>query len=398
MSQEGGKRDHTGSDNSSIYAAVTRSLLRGVTVYFSRPVRLFRPVKASGWTSLRNSARRDGETLSPKYLNSLIKQHGVSVIPRHFFPPLLINACLGTLLFTSYTSMSSTLCHEFPHASTTLIASISGASAGAIQAIAGAPADNARILMEHGVFHPEKSVSGWRHAWKEVFLRTESPLRPSRSAEARVQQIREMREVREWMHEVREMAGRGWDGWGWGLAKDVLGFALFFAVFDISRKAALQASSFVERSLSAQSGNLLSEDEKTKTSKTARMTQGTVLVTGGVVAGLGYEIVGRPFDAIRREWHISSLSVGTASQLMAAPPKVAAQSRFPPLLDLVLKIVREEGMRGLFRGPSPSVMTSRSSDASGWRSRVYPVLRALARVGPWGIGFLVWEALGPGIQ
>jgi hypothetical protein len=75
--------------------------------------------------------------------------------------------------------------------------------------MAGAPAENARILMEQGVFHSEKSVSGWRHAWKEVFLRTESPLRPSSGAETRVQQIREMREVREWVREVREMAGRG---------------------------------------------------------------------------------------------------------------------------------------------------------------------------------------------
>jgi Mitochondrial carrier protein len=148
------------------------------------------------------------------------------------------------------------------------------------------------------------------------------------------------------------------------------------------------------------------------------MTQGTVLVTGGgelcipaslepssrrsipslVVAGLGYEIVGRPFDAIRHEWHISSLSVRTVSQPMTAPLKVAAQSRFPPLLDLILKIVRKEGMRGLFRGPSPSVVPPKSSNANGWRSRAYPVLRALARVGPWGIGFLVWGTVGPGIQ
>lgn len=98
-----------------------------------------------------------------------------------------------------------------PDSSVEVIALLSGAGAGAIQAMGGAPAENARILMEQGVFHPERSVSGWRHAWKEVFSRSQYPLQPSSGTEARIQQIREMREVRDWVHEVREMAGRGDD-------------------------------------------------------------------------------------------------------------------------------------------------------------------------------------------
>jgi hypothetical protein len=111
-------------------------------------------------------------------------------------------------------------------------------------------------------------------------------------------------------------------------------------------------------------------------------------------------MVGRPFDVLRHEWHIYSLhntSSTAKSQPIASTSRVA-QSRFPPLLHLALKIIREEGIRGLFRGSPRSTVSSRPTDVGSWQSRAYPALRALARVGPWGVGFLVWEALGPGIQ
>lgn len=67
-----------------------------------------------------------------------------------------------------------------------------------------------RLLMEQGVFHPEKSVSGWRHAWKEVFRGTQGPdVSPPIRKEDRIRSMREIRELRGWVHEVQEMAGRG---------------------------------------------------------------------------------------------------------------------------------------------------------------------------------------------
>lgn len=90
--------------------------------------------------------------------------------------------------------------------------------AGAVQALAGAPADNVRALMEQGAFHPEKSVSGWRHAWKEVFIRSSESAQASAAAAAehmpsasnsRLKNVRDMREIRSWVGEVRSMAGRG---------------------------------------------------------------------------------------------------------------------------------------------------------------------------------------------
>jgi hypothetical protein len=92
-----------------------------------------------------------------------------------------------------------------------MIAAISGAVAGGAQAIVAAPAENVRLAIERG------AGGGWSHAWKEV-LRGTAPNQPTGSAS-----LRELRQVRSWMLDVRNMAGRGWNGWGWGLAKDVCG-------------------------------------------------------------------------------------------------------------------------------------------------------------------------------
>ena len=92
-----------------------------------------------------------------------------------------------------------------------MIAAISGALAGGAQAIVAAPAENVRLAIERG------AGRGWSHAWKEV-VRGTAPNQPTGSAS-----LRELRQFRSWMLDVRDMAGRGWNGWGWGLAKDVCG-------------------------------------------------------------------------------------------------------------------------------------------------------------------------------
>jgi len=81
-----------------------------------------------------------------------------------------------------------------------------------VQAVIAAPAENVRLVLEGGSGH------GWSHAWQEVFRGTTSiPLNSPQ------QTLREARQVRAWMREVGDMAGRGWQGWGWGVAKDTMG-------------------------------------------------------------------------------------------------------------------------------------------------------------------------------
>lgn len=136
------------------------------------------------------------------------------VIPRHFIPPMVVNGVLGFVLWSTYSKVSDTLDPYLSSYPITL-AAISGASAGGMQALIAAPAENVRLALEGT---SSATARGWSHAWKEVFRGTQ----PQSSA-PRLSQVHEARQVRDWMKDVGEMAGRGWDGWGWGCAKDICG-------------------------------------------------------------------------------------------------------------------------------------------------------------------------------
>lgn len=88
--------------------------------------------------------------------------------------------------------------------------------------------------------------------------------------------------------------------------------------------------------------------------------------------------MGRPWDATRRAVHLDQISNRQSSALHA-----------------VLQKYRDEGFLSFFRNPAAML----HADASGGgHRRLYTLLRTLGRVGPWGVGFLVWEAYGPGLN
>lgn len=122
----------------------------------------------------------------------------------------MVNAALGTVLWTSYAEASSVL---EPHLRTSpvTLAAISGAAAGGCQALIAAPVENVRHALEGGT----SIARSWSHVWHEVFR---GPIAHAPPVEKR-EKKEELRQFREWSKEVRDMAGRGWDGWGWGLAK-----------------------------------------------------------------------------------------------------------------------------------------------------------------------------------
>lgn len=260
---------------------------------------------------------------------------------------------------------------------------MAGAASGAVQSVAGAPAENVRLILEGGIHgNQQAGHAGWRQAWKEVFLGTES-FRPHLShKEAR----REARAVRLWMKEVTGMAGRGWDGWAWGCGKDVLGFSLFFAVFDISRRTALHVRSTVEERQRSLHPELMRElDRQHKSTSAMRVAHGITLVSGGVIAGVGYELIGRPFDVMKQLVYRNDVHRRTSTD----PP--VPHSRF------ILEKLRERGMLYFFRAPQ-SAVSDPTPDSNVLSRRCFAVLRTLARVGPWGVGFLVWEAIGGELQ
>jgi hypothetical protein len=96
-----------------------------------------------------------------------------------------------------------------------------------MQALAAAPVENVRLIIEGTSFSHETSSAlndglggstkaGWSNAWQEVFRR-------SQQEPVQNKDLRKAREVRDWMKNVRAMAGRGWEGWGWGVVKDTCG-------------------------------------------------------------------------------------------------------------------------------------------------------------------------------
>ncbi|KAF7311545.1 hypothetical protein MKEN_01056900 [Mycena kentingensis (nom. inval.)] len=361
------------SQSSSFQAAVARTATRALGLYFSRPVRLFRPQKISGWHSLRGLAAQDGfQTLSPSYLRSLVKTQGVSdpaiwhtsfqrlqfvVIPKHFIPPMAVNALLGTVLWASYAEASSAIHPHITHP--VLNAAVAGAVAGGAQALVSAPTENVRLLIEGGT-----SQNSFWHAWKEVFRGTTT------ASGSRHDTIEEARRLRSWMREVGDMAGRGWDGLGCTLGKDITGFAAFFAIFEVTRRIALQIRTSA-RNMDA----LKTEDNDSYKQHVPQLIYGLTLVTGGVVAGLSYEVIGRPFDKVRDALRLDR---HTPNGELRSPVAVVSHK------------IREEGVWALFRNTSPAAASATASP-NAYR-RVYGVLRTLARVGPWGVGFLVYQA------
>ncbi|KAI4517627.1 hypothetical protein K523DRAFT_308902 [Schizophyllum commune Tattone D] len=348
----------------SLQAALARTATRTFALYFSRPVRLFRPSKVSGWLSLRSVARQSGATVSPEFIRSLVKDHGFMVIPKHFVPPIMVNALLGSVLWTVYAETSSSLDPYIGH-HPTLTAAISGAVAGGAQALVAAPAENVRMVLEGG----KLDGHSWSYAWKEVFRSTRAAPVTSKARE-----IEEAREVRTWMREVGEMAGRGWDGWGWGCAKDICGYGVFFAIFEITRRVSTWTAAWAPRAYRGYAN----DDAKTKTEHNlSRTVHAVTLVTGGVIAGLAYEIVSRPFDVARRLVLRDRFDKGSDH----SPSRV------------ILRKVRKEGIGHFFKRP-PSV---EHTPAPRGVQRLQRGLRAIGRLGPWGVGFLVWEIYGPGL-
>ncbi|KAJ3564278.1 hypothetical protein NP233_g8398 [Leucocoprinus birnbaumii] len=243
-------------------------------------------------------------------------------------------------------------------------AALSGSIAGGAQALVAAPAENVRLAIEGGA-----SGHSWLQAWRSIMHRD-----PGYQKESHTNQLHDVRELRKWMREVGEMAGRGWHGWGWGCAKDVCAFSAFFAIFEVTRRAGQAAKSHSEdliAYLDRSESRFISVSQQLP-----RILNSIILVSGGVLAGLAYEILCRPWDKARRLIHLANI-----------------ESQPPQLLKPIYQTLRSEGPISFFLDPNYEPIAN-----TGFRSKVIRVARTLGRVGPWGMGFLVWEMYAPGLS
>lgn len=162
------------------------------------------------------------------------------------------------------------------------------------------------------------------------------------------------------------------------MARSFAGFAVFFSLFEITRGVAAKTRSASQEIVSS-SSNRTSESLRRHV---PRLVHATTLVAGGAIAGLAYELTCRPWDMARKAVHVDRLS---------------STSERHSLVVILLRKLREDGLLSYFKDPNH---VSHHEDLSTplLRRRLYSASRTLARVGPWGIGFLVWEAFGPGIS
>lgn len=159
-----------------------------------------------------------------------------------------------------------------------------------------------------------------------------------------------------------------------------VGFAAFFAIFEITRRGAFRTRFVLENVIETwRFGGSRRESLKRHF---PRIVHGITLVTGGVVAGLAYELISRPFDVARK--------------VVQQDTVLHAQDRGSAVLAITQK-VRKDGIAIFFRDAYSGDSSAKSPRSAGSR-RLYVALRTLARVGPWGVGFLVWEAFGPGLS
>jgi hypothetical protein len=161
-------------------------------------------------------------------------------------------------------------------------------------------------------------------------------------------------------------------------------YAVFFAAFDITRRAGLRVKALFGGPVSTHYKDLLAfafSDKETHhedTPTVARVAQATTIVAGGVTASLAAGITGRPFMTCQR-----------IMQNAKTNPTMLPAGSNP-----ILEVYRTHGWRHFIRTDT-TLQTKvdavgqsrlrRGLNRMGWR---------LAAVGPWGFGFLVWAWVG----
>ncbi|KAI9598201.1 mitochondrial carrier domain-containing protein [Syncephalis fuscata] len=273
-------------------SAVVRSMiLKPLYLWYKSPLKLFRPVRVDYLVMARAMVppKEMVQISTEKYkmpatgallarwqastfglLSNAIRQEGWSFIPRHVLPPLFANGACGAVLFTTYElvqlsdeynlrvkeceqqldqregidRIGSIDMYDASLSSTIPVTSYlkAGAAAGAMHAVVATPLDALQVRLEVKDF-----LSGRFNGFMD-FARTTA----------------------------RELGTSGmYRGFLFTMAKDSLGYAVFFSVFDT-------AKAFFRRR------------------KQASLTASTItILTAGAAAGAAYQLVDHPLDRIR---------------------------------------------------------------------------------------------------
>lgn len=166
-----------------IGAAAMRALsARFLAFYFRAPVKAFFRTRVDymGYPRAINPGVRAGEKWSwkqssPAILVSAVREHGWSFIPNQVLPPLMANALIGAILYTSYLTTLGIL-HEpalraskrvdpLPPLSTTFTA---GFAAGSIQSFVAAPLDALQVRFQARELMERKYRNMWHYGYAKI--------------------------------------------------------------------------------------------------------------------------------------------------------------------------------------------------------------------------------------
>lgn len=371
------------SSKESLGGALARAALGSLAFFFRLPIRLFRPVKLSSWTVLESFAKREKKSLSLAYVWRLLRRENRTFIFHLLGPPFLFNTIIGFTLFEAYSLTEARLLRKhrpdllqqqpapqsgqeaqsIKKATWTPIwmVAIAGSAAGAAQCILSAPLDNVRLVLTSNkskVHKRRRGIAASGEAaqrqpttisWRAVFRAALLPFAPEQSHQRLVRAVKSDHHQRSeaavkdqqsfftqeqrklWQQRLKRLGGSVHGaGLVMSLARDSLGFAMFFSVFEISRRVAYTTSTAIDRSIAWWSatgtlpsrGAITSSTKETMTdqdrdelydtkaiqidlsynasrTKSGRVIAATVLIVGGAIGAFAYEAVGRPFELMR---------------------------------------------------------------------------------------------------
>ncbi|OAA47239.1 Mitochondrial carrier domain protein [Beauveria brongniartii RCEF 3172] len=171
---------------------------------------------SSRWRTLLQQSWLWARSTTPGVLTSAVRHEGWGIIPHQILPPLIANVGVGAVLYTSYLHILGQL-HEGsgkaakrayppPPPGSTFTA---GFLAGALQSVAAAPLDALQARYDHKDLMRSGSSSGGDGSGKPQSM------------------------WRFGAEKLREIGLRGiFAGWGLSFAKDSMGSAVFFSVFE----------------------------------------------------------------------------------------------------------------------------------------------------------------------
>ncbi|PLB39226.1 putative mitochondrial carrier protein, partial [Aspergillus candidus] len=262
-----------------------------VAFYFKAPIKAFFRTRVDYMAFARAvsphaaDSRWSFRTTTPGLLVHAVRVYGWQFIPKQVLPPLLANASVGAVLYTSYLQVLGNLYEPVslgvkrvypPPSPTDTFAA--GFAAGAIQSVVAAPLDALQVRFKANDVLEGQYQSMWHYG----------------------------------KHKLQQIGARGvFAGWGLSFLRDSLGYAVFFSSFEYIKSQAYY--SFVTGyygSLPAQNVATLqssqSENHDVPLIKPHYTLEPCFLMLAGIAASVAQQVIQHPLSLIQ-DIHVARL-------------------------------------------------------------------------------------------